>query len=183
MPAPWLPTATPGAGARATRRTAQPAAEDTFRQISASGNLHSCGVLTDGTVNVLGIRRRRPVEPAVRPVQPGEHRRPAQLRRPRRRHAALLGRQRQGSGDPARRARSPPSAPVIRTRARWPPTGASPAGAPTTTGQATPPAGSFLIVSAGYGHTCGLQVDGTAVCWGCRRRGSDRRACRPTCSR
>jgi hypothetical protein len=33
-------------------------------------------------------------------------------------------------------------------------------------GQATPPAGAFTQVSAGYLHTCGVRSDGTGVCWG-----------------
>ena len=34
------------------------------------------------------------------------------------------------------------------------------------TGQATPPAGTFIQVSAGGYHTCGLRTDGTLACWG-----------------
>jgi alpha-tubulin suppressor-like RCC1 family protein len=33
-------------------------------------------------------------------------------------------------------------------------------------GQATPPAGTFSSVSAGYSHTCALKIDGTVTCWG-----------------
>ncbi len=33
-------------------------------------------------------------------------------------------------------------------------------------GQASPPTGAFMAVSAGTAHTCGLRTDGTAVCWG-----------------
>ena len=33
-------------------------------------------------------------------------------------------------------------------------------------GRATPPAGKFQSVSAGYYHTCGLKTDGTVGCWG-----------------
>src|SRR5205085_10727557 len=33
-------------------------------------------------------------------------------------------------------------------------------------GQATPPAGTFTQVSAGYIHTCGVNTDGTVACWG-----------------
>ena len=32
--------------------------------------------------------------------------------------------------------------------------------------QATPPAGSFRQVSAGGGHTCGVKTEGDVVCWG-----------------
>ena len=40
-----------------------------------------------------------------------------------------------------------------------------------TAGQATPPAGSFVSVSAGWGHTCGLRSDGSVACWGRQARG------------
>ena len=33
-------------------------------------------------------------------------------------------------------------------------------------GQATPPAGTFFSVSAGWFHTCGVKGDGSIVCWG-----------------
>ena len=33
-------------------------------------------------------------------------------------------------------------------------------------GQATPPDGDFVSVSAGLGHTCGVTTDNTVVCWG-----------------
>ena len=33
-------------------------------------------------------------------------------------------------------------------------------------GQATPPDGEFASVSAGLGHTCGVMIDGSVVCWG-----------------
>jgi len=33
-------------------------------------------------------------------------------------------------------------------------------------GQATPPAGTFSQVFAGYQHTCGLRADGSVACWG-----------------
>lgn len=33
-------------------------------------------------------------------------------------------------------------------------------------GQATPPAGTFRQVTAGYRYTCGLRTDGTIACWG-----------------
>ena len=33
-------------------------------------------------------------------------------------------------------------------------------------GQATPPAGPFLSVSAGFQHACGVKEDGAAACWG-----------------
>lgn len=35
-----------------------------------------------------------------------------------------------------------------------------------TLGQATPPSGTFLQVSAGGRHTCGLRTDHTVACWG-----------------
>ncbi|MCY4584047.1 MAG: hypothetical protein OXE50_14820, partial [Chloroflexi bacterium] len=33
-------------------------------------------------------------------------------------------------------------------------------------GQATPPEGEFTSVSAGRYHSCGVMIDGSAVCWG-----------------
>ena len=33
-------------------------------------------------------------------------------------------------------------------------------------GQATPPDGSFISVSAGGSHTCGVRIDGSVQCWG-----------------
>ena len=33
-------------------------------------------------------------------------------------------------------------------------------------GQSTPPSGSFVDVSAGARHTCGVEIDGSLSCWG-----------------
>ena len=33
-------------------------------------------------------------------------------------------------------------------------------------GEATPPEGEFVSVSAGWRHTCGVRTDGAAACWG-----------------
>ena len=33
-------------------------------------------------------------------------------------------------------------------------------------GQSSPPAGSFTLVSAGDDHACGIRIDGTLGCWG-----------------
>ena len=38
-------------------------------------------------------------------------------------------------------------------------------------GQATPPEGTFLSVSAGYLHTCGVEASGAVVCWGSHGHG------------
>ena len=38
-------------------------------------------------------------------------------------------------------------------------------------GQATPPAGSFLSVSAGGRHTCGVRSNGSVACWGWNEHG------------
>ena len=38
-------------------------------------------------------------------------------------------------------------------------------------GQATPPAGSFVSVSAGNLHTCGVRSDGSVACWGSDENG------------
>ncbi len=39
------------------------------------------------------------------------------------------------------------------------------------TARPRPPAGTFIQVSAGYAHTCGLRTDGTLACWGCNDYG------------
>ncbi len=41
-----------------------------------------------------------------------------------------------------------------------------PAGARNDDGQATPPAGTFTQIDAGYQSNCGLKSDGTLACWG-----------------
>ena len=33
-------------------------------------------------------------------------------------------------------------------------------------GQARPPEGSYVSVTAGVFHTCGVKTDGSVVCWG-----------------
>ena len=33
-------------------------------------------------------------------------------------------------------------------------------------GESTPPAGTFLQVSAGYAFSCGVRADGSITCWG-----------------
>jgi alpha-tubulin suppressor-like RCC1 family protein len=38
-------------------------------------------------------------------------------------------------------------------------------------GQATPPAGAFTQVAAGFEHSCGVGSDGTAACWGTNSNG------------
>jgi len=35
-----------------------------------------------------------------------------------------------------------------------------------SSGQATPPAGAFAFLSAGYSYNCGLKTDRSIVCWG-----------------
>ena len=44
-------------------------------------------------------------------------------------------------------------------------------------GVSTPPAGSFVQVSAGENHSCGLLEDGSLRCWGCLQE--DRGQCDP----
>ena len=53
----------------------------------------------------------------------------------------------------------------VRLRQHWPKTAQSCWGWDEY-GQATPPAGEFASVSAGYGHTCGMMRDGSVACWG-----------------
>ena len=40
------------------------------------------------------------------------------------------------------------------------------AGVATDNGRTEAPGGSFVQVSAGAGHSCGLRSDGSIVCWG-----------------
>jgi hypothetical protein len=40
-----------------------------------------------------------------------------------------------------------------------------------SSGQATPPGGTFTQVSGGTFHTCGVKTDGTLACWGDNRQG------------
>jgi alpha-tubulin suppressor-like RCC1 family protein len=35
-----------------------------------------------------------------------------------------------------------------------------------SSGEATPPAGTFASVSAGYNFACGVRTNGTIACWG-----------------
>ena len=142
-----------------------PAAEATFRQISASGNLHSCGVLTDGTVSCWGYDGDNQASP------PGNHF--TQVTTGGRHSCGVRddGTLACWGGDDKGQA-TPPSGTFTsvsagdshtcavaadRTIACW---GAN------ESGQVTAPAGTFLSVSAGYAHTCALQVDGSATCWG-----------------
>ena len=39
-------------------------------------------------------------------------------------------------------------------------------------GQAAAPKQSFVALTAGVEHTCGLRVDGVAVCWGASNNGA-----------
>ena len=42
-------------------------------------------------------------------------------------------------------------------------------------GQATPPGGTFVSVSAGGLHTCGVKSDGSILCWGDSKSGQLRK--------
>ena len=142
-----------------------PAAEDTFRQISASGNLHSCGVLTDGTVSCWGYdgdnQSSPPTDLFTQVSAGGKHtcgvRDDGTI--------ACWGGDDKGQTDAPTGTFTQVSAGDSHTCAVAADRSVKCWGA-NDAGQATPPSGSFLSVSAGYGHTCGLQVDGTAVCWG-----------------
>ena len=38
-------------------------------------------------------------------------------------------------------------------------------------GEATPPVGSFISLSTGDYHSCGVMTDGFVVCWGADHKG------------
>jgi alpha-tubulin suppressor-like RCC1 family protein len=41
----------------------------------------------------------------------------------------------------------------------------------STLGETTPPAGSFVALSAGVSHSCAIRADATHVCWGLNSAG------------
>ena len=138
---------------------------------------------------------RQPHEPrpSVDSYRPG---RAPYVRHPRRRHAVVLGRQRQrparyrradragfcrGRSPPRPRAGGPASLPAATTPARRAPTAPCGAGATTTTASSvsatgpsqdlprqvtTPATGGWASVTAGDSHTCATRTDGTLWCWG-----------------
>ncbi len=162
---------TPGAGARATRASSRPAAEATFRQISASGNLHSCGVLTDGTVACWGYdgdnQSSPPTDQFTQVSTGGQHSCGILANGT----LACWGGNDKGQATPPAGTFTWVSAGDSHSCAVAADRSVSLLGCQRIAGQTTAPAGSFLTVSAGYGHTCGLQVDGTAVCWGANDEG------------
>ncbi len=147
-----------------------PAADATFRQISASGSLHSCGVLTDGTVTCWGYDGDNQSSPPTDQF--------SQVSAGGRHSCGILatgaldcwGGNDKGQATPPAGTFTWVSAGDSHTCAVAADRSVMCWGA-NDAGQATPPAGSFLTVSAGYGHSCGLQLDGTAVCWGANDEG------------
>lgn len=121
----------------------------TFLQISVGGH-HSCGILTDKTVACWGLNSEGQATPpngTFLQISAGYW------------HTCGVRTDNTlacwGSNDPYWRHNPGKEDPYL---TQWKDV--------ETLGQATPPSGTFLQVSAGGRHTCGVRTDYTVACWG-----------------
>ena len=122
----------------------------TFWQVSVGGH-HSCGIRTDKTVSCWGLNLEGQATPPIgtfKQVSAGVW------------HNCGVRTDNTlacwGSNDPYLRHGEPNNKDPYLTQ--WQDV--------ETLGQATPPSGTFLQVSAGGRHTCGVRTDYTVECWG-----------------
>ena len=138
-----------------------------FRSVSA-GHYHTCGVTTDDAALCWGdneFGQSSPPEGSFRSVSAGS------------RHTCGIQTDESvvcwGSNEPAGYwlEREPGSA-TRPTRTPDPDPGKTDVEkTPIEVGQASPPSGSFQLVSAGFDHTCGIRTNGSLACWGSPRTG------------
>ena len=134
-----------------------------FVSVSA-GWFHTCGVMTDGSLECWGLSPAK-ATPAARSFVSvsvgGDH---------------LCVVKTDGSvecgGSDDHGESTPPAGSFVSISAGWDHTcgvktnGSVECWGLDDHGESTPPAGSFVSVSAGVGHTCGVMTDRSVVCWG-----------------